>query len=217
MIGALDELTDHFEKYVEGRSFDDTRKALKANLRAVRKQVLDKEDACVAVAAAIQQAQKRINTWTDVPNKWRAVGDGLEDVYRLASEGFKDGSADPTVEKLHEWRKQAKYLRYQLQVLTPIWPERIKEVSDEADRLTEFLGDDHDLAIMRQMLVAQSEPLGNPSEAEMLLALIDRRRAELEEESMLLGRRFFQDSPKEFTRRLKGYWKTWRSQAARAA
>jgi hypothetical protein len=56
-----------------------------------------------------------------------------------------------------------------------------------------------------------------PSEAEMLLALIDRRRAELEEESMLLGRRFFQDSPKEFTRRLKGYWKTWRSQAARAA
>jgi hypothetical protein len=47
----------------------------------------------------------------------------------------------------------------------------------------------------------------------VLLALIDRRRAELEHEAMLLGRRFFQDSPADFARRLKSYCKTWRAQA----
>jgi hypothetical protein len=42
-----------------------------------------------------------------------------------------------------------------------------------------------------------------------LLALIDRRRAELEQEARLLGQRFFQDKPRTFVRRLKGYWKAW--------
>jgi RNA polymerase sigma factor (TIGR02999 family) len=45
-------------------------------------------------------------------------------------------------------------------------------------------------------------------------ALIDRRRAELEQEVLLPGERFFQDSPRELTRRLKGYWKSWRGPAS---
>jgi hypothetical protein len=43
--------------------------------------------------------------------------------------------------------------------------------------------------------------------------VLDRRRAELEREVLLLGERFFQDRPSELARRLKGYWKTWRGQA----
>jgi hypothetical protein len=53
-------------------------------------------------------------------------------------------------------------------------------------------------------------------EREALLALIDRRRAELEQEVLVLGERFFQDRPRELARRLKGYWKTWRDQASLA-
>jgi hypothetical protein len=34
------------------------------------------------------------------------------------------------------------------------------------------------------------------------------RRAEPEQEAMLLGYQFFQDNYRQFARRLKGYWKT---------
>jgi len=64
------------------------------------------------------------------------------------------------------------------------------------------------------MLADDSGSFGDDSDRETLLALIDRRRAELEQEAVLLGTRFFQDRPKEFVRRLKGYWKTWRGQAS---
>jgi CHAD domain-containing protein len=212
-IETLDHLAEHFQERVAGRSFDDTRQALQANLRAVRKRVLDEEDSFAVVAEVVRQARGRVKGWADVPNKWAAVGEGLEDVYRRANDAAGAAAADPTVEKLHEWRKQAKYLRYQLEILRPLWPERVGELADEADQMGDLLGDDHDLAALRQMLTDDPERYGDEGDREVLLALIDRRRAELEQEAMLLGRRFFQDGPCDFAGRLKGYWKAWRAQS----
>jgi CHAD domain-containing protein len=95
-------------------------------------------------------------------------------VYRRAGDAHEEAIADPTVEKLHEWRKQAKYLRYQLEILTPIWPERMEELAREADRIGDLLGDDHDLAVLRQTLTANPERFGDEGDQEALLALIDR-------------------------------------------
>jgi hypothetical protein len=89
----------------------------------------------------------------------------------------------------------------------------VGELADEADRMGELLGDDHDLAALRQMLTDDPGRFGGADDVEVLLALIDRRRAELEQEAALLGRQFFQDGPRAFARRLRGYWKTWRARA----
>jgi hypothetical protein len=67
--------------------------------------------------------------------------------------------------------------------------------------------------VFRQMLMADPNRFGDAGDREALRALIDRRRVELEQEAMLLGRRFFVDRPRRFARRVKGYWKTWRRAA----
>jgi CHAD domain-containing protein len=212
LIESLSGLVEHFKEHVSGRSFGEVRKALQANLRGVRKRVLDEQNAFEVVGETVRQARERVKDWADVPGKWSSVRDGLREVYRRTRITFQEASADATVEKLHEWRKQSKYLRYQLEVLRPLWPERLGELADEADRMGELLGDDHDLTVLRQPL--GGEPAGD---GETLLALIDRRRAELQGEALLLGGRFFQDRPRAFARRLKGYWKSWRSQPAASA
>jgi CHAD domain-containing protein len=143
-----------------------------------------------------------------VPDKWSSVGAGLQETCRQARAAFREAAADPSVAKLHEWRKQVKYLRYQFEVLRPLWPERMEELATEADRMGDLLGDDHDLAVLRQLLTRDPQPIAGDGEREALLALIDRRRAELGQEVLLLGERFFQDRPRELVRRLKGYWKT---------
>jgi CHAD domain-containing protein len=213
LIETLDKLVDHFPEDVSGRSLAEVRKALRDNLRGVRKRVLDQQNAFVVVAETVSQARKRVKGWTDVPDRWSSVGAGLEDTCRKARAAFRAAAADPSIAKLHEWRKQVKYLRYQLEVLRPLWPERVEELAGEADRMGDLLGDDHDLAVLRQVLTRDSQP-ADGGEREALLALIDRRRAELEQEVLLLGERFFQDKPRALARRLKGYWKTWRGQAS---
>ena len=147
--------------------------------------------------------------WPKMPNRWATIGAGLEATCRRAGAAYEEAAAEPSVEKLHEWRKQAKYLRYQLEILTPIWSERMGELAGEAAKMGELLGDDNDLAVLRQMLIDDPDRFGDTSDQEALLALIDRRRAELMQEAVLLGQRFFQDRPREFVRHLKGYWKSW--------
>jgi len=66
--------------------------------------------------------------------------------------------------------------------------------------------------VLRQQLTDDPDSFGGASSVEMLLALIDRRRAELQQEAIVLGDRFFVDAPSAFARRLKGYWKTFRTQ-----
>jgi hypothetical protein len=116
LIETLDKLVEHFQEHIAGRSFADVRKTLQDNLRAVRKRVLDEHHALVMVAESVSQARERIKGWTDVPDKWSSVGAGLQETCRRARAAFREAAADPSVAKLHEWRKQVKYLRYQFEV-----------------------------------------------------------------------------------------------------
>jgi CHAD domain-containing protein len=212
LVETLDKLIEHFKEHVAGQSFRDVRKSLQAHLREVRRQVLDEQNAFAVVAETIRQERDGVKGWMKVPNKWRAVGLGLKETYRRAKDSFEVAQADPTDEKLHEWRKQAKYLFYQLEILRPLWTERMDEMVNEVNQVGELLGDYHDLVVLRQMVNDGSEKLGDDGDRETLLALIDRRRATVRQEVMLLGERFFQDKVRDFATRFGGYWKAWRLQ-----
>jgi CHAD domain-containing protein len=208
LIETIDKLADQVKERVAGQAFEGVRQMLTSHAHSVRKGVLNREHAFSKIRKTLKGLQSDIGDWSDVPNKWSSIGDGIADTYRKAADAFGDAAADPTPEKLHEWRKQAKYLRYQLQLLQPLWPERMEELENEADKMGELLGDDHDLTLLRQMLITNKDT-SNDGDIDLLLALIEHRQKQLRDEAMMLGNRFFQDSSSDFTRRLKGYWRTW--------
>jgi CHAD domain-containing protein len=216
LVETLDKLIEHFKEHIADQSFSDVRKSLQAHLREVRRRVLDEQNAFAVVAETIRRERDGVKGWMKVPNRWRSVGLGLKETYRRAKHSFKVAKADPTDEQLHEWRKQAKSLFYQLEILRPLWTERVDEIVAEVDQVGGLLGDDHDLVVLRQMVKDDSEKLGDDGDRGMLLALIDRRRDELQQEVMLLGERFFQDKVRDFASRFSGYWKTWRVQVQQA-
>ena len=209
LVETFDAILNHFHEHVAGRSFHETHDALQANLRAIRREVLDEQDAPASIATIVKDARERVKEWSDVPNKWRSIGDGVKEVHCRARDAFEAAKDSPSIETLHEWRKQAKYLRYQLEILRPLWPERLEELAGEADRMTELLGDDHDAAVLRQKLADDPDKLGGADAIEALLAIIDRRREELQQEATLLGGRYFDEPSNEFARRLKGLWKSF--------
>jgi CHAD domain-containing protein len=122
-----------------------------------------------------------------------------------ALEQLSEDHKGPRDEAVHEARKCFKKIRAVLRLVRP-------EIGEKTYRMGDLLGDDHDLAVLRQMLTNDTDRYGDKGDQEVMFALIDRRRAELQQEAELLGKRFFQDRPRELARHLKGYWKTWRAQ-----
>ncbi len=213
MLQTLYGLVAHFEDQLAGDSFDAAHLALQAHLTQTRDLALSDLEACTEITEALRAACERVKDWADVPNRWHTIGDGLGATYKLARRALQAATENPTAETLHEWRKQIKYLLYQLQIVKPTRRARLDELINEADRLASQLGEDHDLAVLRAMLLADPGTFGGDGEVERLLALIDQRRGELQQLAFADGQRFLNERTKDFSRAMRSYWKRWHNRS----
>jgi len=209
LVEALDKTTKAPRPGSRRRSFGKVREELIRHQRDVRGKILTKEEALKVVNSGIKDALDRLDDWADVKNKWSSLGEGVQRVYRRARRAFGAARQTPTVAQLHEWRKQSRYLRHQLELLRPLKPAVLGPLASRTHRLGEILGDDHDLAMLRRELAGDPERFGGAHAIAPLLGRIDHRREKLEDRAIAVGRTIFKRAPDDFVRRLRRYWKDW--------
>jgi CHAD domain-containing protein len=207
MLETIDKLTDRFANQLAPDAFTELRQPLRQSSMARR---LEKKKAMLAVAKTLGAARRRVEHWPDHANGFSAVGQGIKDIYKQGRQSFARAFEQPSVENFHEWRKDVKCLRYQIQILKPIWPVMMEGLADELDTLGEYLSDDHDLALLRQRVLEPAERSGDRTDLEALIALIDQRRGELQREARRLGQRVYIEKPQDLASRLGVYWQAWR-------
>jgi CHAD domain-containing protein len=149
------------------------------------------------IKAALNQSMTRARAWQLDDAGWDCIEKGLRSTYRRARHALRRGRKDRATEVLHEWRKQTKYLWHQLQLLTPLAPGPIDEMADEFHQLADYLGDEHDLAVLRERVSGT------------ITELIDRRREELQDKAFALGERLYADKAKTFVHGLQKEWSAW--------
>jgi CHAD domain-containing protein len=163
--------------------------------------------------ATLRKVRADSSHWHVGKRDWSVVGCGLKSIYTKGRRALSDAADIGTPEAFHEWRKQVKYLRYQLEFLAPLWSGPLSELADQAHKLSDDLGDEHDLSVLHQK--AQEHSAALSSDLYLVLALIDRCRAELRDKAVRRGRQLYEEKPREFASRLHGYWSNW--QAANTA
>lgn len=155
--------------------------------------------------AAIADGCDRIADWPLENDSWQLVGPGLARSYRGGRRTLRLTLADPSAANVHQWRKRAKDLWYQLRIVRGAWPELLEATADQAHELAEHLGDHHDLAVLREDL-ADREDI---DKRETFESLIERRQEELLAAALEVGVRLYAEKPKAFNRRLEAYWEVW--------
>jgi CHAD domain-containing protein len=208
VLEAFDRLTDRFAEQLSPNAFAKLRQPLKQSSTTRR---LEKKKAMLTVAKTISAGRRRVEHWPIHQDGFSALGQGVKRVYKQGRQSFTDALAQPSVEVFHEWRKDVKYLRYQIRLLKPIWSTMLERLGDELETLGEYLSEDHDLALLRQHVLEAAEPTDNRTDVDALIALIDQRRRELQVEAKRLGERVYAEKPRAFTSRLQVYWQVWRS------
>lgn len=203
LVETVDKLTQQFAQAIEPGSLAKIHAALLANRQEVSRRVLDEDKAFAAVEEVATRALARLPRWSIERDGWVALESGLRRVYRTGHRALALAVKDPSVVNLHEWRKQANYLWHQLQLLEASWTGSEKELVDQAHQLSRLLGEDHDLAVLRQTLAADPLTYGGHRILKSVFVVIDRRREELEQQAFALGREVYKDSPQVFTSRIE--------------
>jgi len=108
---------------------------------------------------------------------------------RVASDrAFETAHARPTDENFHEWRKKAKNLLYETLLLRKRYPG-LEETRHATEKLTDLLGEDHDLSLLAKALAEREAKLRSPAELKVLQALLEARRKRLHVEAFALAKR----------------------------
>lgn len=188
------------------------RQRLAEEQRAVANRTTD--DVWERLAATLTKAKGRVDVWTNDIGGFETIAEGLEDSYRRGRRAMRCALERTSPETLHEWRKQAKYHRYQVNLLEEAWPEAMKSRAKSLKQLSDLLGADHDLVVLRGKLEAGAAESDEAAAAGALLELIDRRRREVFDELKPLGRLIYAEKPKLLRDRLASYWRIARSEAS---
>ena len=203
---ALDKLEKISRRKNKKSLFRSTRKQLEARKQEVYERVVRENDSLTDAGTAINKSLKQLDDWSDISNGWSGIAKGIRRVYRDGREALEDAKDDPSVERLHEFRKQIKYLRHQLELLAASWPKVVGKLASQAKELSEILGEDHDLAVLHSILNEESN--GEDSLKNVALReLIEHRRSRLQDEAIPKGEILYREAPKDFVKRLEAYWK----------
>jgi CHAD domain-containing protein len=150
--------------------------------------------------SALEDAGRRVSAW-EPSHERRLLSSGLEKMYREGKGALRAARAHPDTEHFHDWRKRVKDLWYQVRLVEPAWPGPLGALAEEAHRLADLLGDDHDVG----MFAAHVRPSG------ALAELVEARRATLQRAALRLGRVLYAEKPKAFARRIATARAVWRT------
>ncbi|SRR5579862_2439076 len=193
---------------VSGRFFE-RRPALAAHARRLfmdderrRLEHVTQPGAGDGLLAALEAALARSRQWNLKAFRWKEARRAIERLYKHARAARKTAGAKRSAETLHEWRKRVKDLWLHAGLLHKACPRFLKEFAHELEVLADFLGDDHDLAMLSAALEERREVLKRPRQFAALQKMIAVRKGELIDTALDLGERLFEERPAEFGRGL---------------
>ncbi len=214
LVETLDRLVESLGEDVPKSRFARVRTWLVESRDRVYGQADSINRAVQEVIADLAPARERVEHWNLQRRGWGGIRVGVQRIYARGRRDFAAAYALPSDEAFHDWRKQVKYLWYHTQILEPIWPPVMQSLAEELDQLGELLGQEHDLAVLRTTFLTEFPRAGATATLMALERRIGEVRARMQGQARLLGERIYVERPREFTRRLRGYWRVWQAEQA---
>ena len=159
-----------------------------------------------AAVAGLGQARQHFETLKVSQSSFKTLRRGLERSYGHGRRASAIAFSEPSDEAFHELRKGAQRHWRHMKLLAPAWPEFCEARVAAARELSQILGDDHDLAVLKMFLKrVRTEEIG-PAEARVIRRAIRERQNELREAARPRAKRLFAERPKDFGRHLESLW-----------
>ena len=164
------------------------------------------DDDRISIARVLLADARATSSRWKIPRGSDTIEDGITTTYRRGRSALRRVRADPTDDRLHEWRKAVKYLWYQVQLVHDAAPSVLGPLDEHLDLLSEALGDDHDVAVLVEHLDSRPDDYGSPDAVAHVRALARRRQHVLRAYAVRLGATIYAERSTAFGQRIATYW-----------
>jgi len=156
-----------------------------------------------AIIAWLDAAAASVELWPLDPFDFSAIAAQLAFGYRSARKRIPADWLLASAEDLHSLRQRVVDLRYQMELIEPLWPRFGRMWTEEAERLRDRLGRCQDLEVLKR-LTAPHQPLAHWRSR--LTPACAERSAELAQRAARIAHRLFAEKPKAFRHRVEALW-----------
>jgi len=150
----------------------------------------------------LERVDARLSKWPLECLTWKQICRAMGKIYKRGQRGLAKTINDPNSENFHAWRKRVKDLWYQLRILQPLNRTVLTEMAHDGNVLGELLGSEHDLDFLWARLEKESGDESLRDELAQLQKLIRKRGKRLRTNALELGRRFYAEPAKAFSKRI---------------
>jgi CHAD domain-containing protein len=211
IIETFEKVVEKHKESLQENTLSTIRQALEKSKRETE-QNLDIDKVVKGADATLGATKKRVTTWPLNSDGFRAIAPGLRSTFRQGRKIMAAAQKNPRPENYHEWRKRVKDHWYHVRLLESVWTEVMQAHEASLKNLETWLGDDHNLVVLRERLESKPEEYGDQKETELFLALAGEYQKELREKAMSLGQRVYDEKPRQFTKNIAKLWDAWQHQ-----
>ena len=203
LVSSIDYLVEHNPDSVKADDFSTIRDRLERDYR----QQIDRfreRNYQEEIVAHLRALHERISRWT-VAGLDRDILYGIHKVYKSAQQHMEHAFAQHDNYLMHEWRKDIKYLWYQVNILLPEDPEHPESLAGRLHELSGYLGVDHDLLEL-ELALGRMKSSEIQSEKEMLQKLIASEKKRLQALALITGKQLLNRDSDSFIENLYLKW-----------
>ncbi|MEP6715195.1 MAG: CHAD domain-containing protein [Terriglobia bacterium] len=204
MLETVDALKERFRDEASVKSLARVHRAL-ARRGASTNEEKSRQAAIRRTIAALRHVVREIEDRPKLPNDFSAIQEGFRKTYRRGGRSLRLCQVSPTAVNSHELRKSIKGHWYHVRLLENLWPATMEVREKCLADLQEWLGDDHNLAVLKEK-----------PEADKILSPIETCQQELRGASLALAEKIYAERSRDHMRRMRRLWELWRGQGSSA-
>ncbi len=207
--GAMIETFDALRRKYRGEPGRRTMASIRRGLVARKRHAEARADIGQVLGAmgdALSRRALRAERWPLETGGFAALAPGLEATFRGGRKALERVRKHPSPENYHEWRKRVKDHWYHVRLLEKYWTGAMQAYEKSLKDLETWLGEDHNLVVLRETVLAEPELFGSAPDIAFFVKLTGRYHKELRANAVALGRHIYGEKPRQFIQRLRRLW-----------
>ena len=212
-VKAVDLINEQYSDRLYKNAFTELRDKLENHKKKQIETALNEDHIFQELHHNLDSRCAELKNGLSEPISREAISSGLKRVYERGRKALDGLSSSTSNEDFHELQKRANYLKIQLEIFTPIWPEMMDVWKMELEKLSHLLVTSEGLNQLSEFIRTSEDMDAKDDGVYLMGTLIEGHREQVRQHALLLAKKIFSLKAKNFSSFINAAWDVHNSES----